>query len=78
MTTPTNHDDILDTLKAILAVIRWLGLPLIGCLAVGLGIMVTDHYSQATLERDRDEMKPRVTRLWLERHPEVTAHELVK
>ena len=78
MTTSNNHDEVLDTLKAILAVIRWLGLPLIGCLSVGLGIMITDHFSQQVLEKDRDEMKPRVTRLWLERHPEVTAHEIVK
>jgi hypothetical protein len=78
MTTQNNHDEVLDTLKAILGFIRWVGLPLIGCLAVGVGIMVTDHYGQQVLEKDRDEMKPRVTRLWLERHPEVTAHELVK
>ena len=78
MTTEVNHDEILGTLRSILGIIRWLGLPLIGCLAVGLGIMVTDHYGQELLEKDRDEMKPRVTRLWLERHPEVTAHELVK
>ena len=78
MTTPNNHDEVLDTLKAILGFIRWLGVPLIGALAVGIGLIVTDHYGQQVLEKDRDEMKPRVTRLWLERHPEVTAHELVK
>lgn len=71
MTTENNHDEVLDTLKAILAFIRWLGLPLIGCLAVGLGIMVTDHYAQETLQKDHDFMKPRVTRLWMEAHPEV-------
>jgi hypothetical protein len=78
MTTENNHDEVLDTLKAILGFIRWLGVPLIGALAVGIGLIVTDHYGQQVLEKDRDEMKPRVTRLWLERHPEVTAHELVK
>jgi len=78
MTTENNHDEILGTLKAILGFIRWLGVPLIGALAVGIGLIVTDHYGQQVLEKDRDEMKPRVTRLWLERHPEVMAHELVK
>jgi hypothetical protein len=78
MTSPNNHDEILGTLKAILGFMKWLGVPLFGTLAVGIAIMVTDHYGQQTLERDRDEMKPRVTRLWLERHPEVTAHEIVK
>lgn len=71
MTTENNHDEVLTTLKAILGFIRWVGLPLIGCLAVGLGIMVTDHYAQETLQRDHDVMKPRVTRLWMEAHPEV-------
>jgi len=76
MTTPTNHDEILGTLRSILGIIRWIGLPLIGCLAVGLGIMVTDHYGQEILASDRDYMKPKVTRLWLERHPEVTIDEV--
>ena len=76
MTTENNHDEILGTLRSILAVIRWIGLPLIGCLAVGLGIMVTDHYAQEVLSADRDYMKPKVTRLWLERHPEVTIDEV--
>jgi hypothetical protein len=76
MTTPNNHDEILGTLKAILAVIRWLGLPVIGSLTVGIGIVITDHYSQGLLEADRDYMKPKVTRLWLERHPEVTIEDL--
>jgi hypothetical protein len=78
MTTENNHDEVLDTLKAILGFLRWIGVPLMGALAVGIGLIVTDHYGQQVLEKDRDEMKPRVTRLWLERHPEVTAHELVK
>jgi len=78
MTTENNHDEILGTLKAILGFIRWLGVPLIGALAVGIGLIVTDHYGQQVLEKDRDEMKPRVTRLWLERHPEVMSHEIVK
>lgn len=78
MTTSSNHDEVLDTLKAILGFIRWIGVPLVGALAVGVGIMVTDHYAQQILEKDRDEMKPRVTRLWMERHPEVTVHEIVK
>lgn len=76
MTSPNNHDEVLDTLKAILGFMRWIGVPLVGALAVGIGIMVTDHYSQASLEQDRDYMKPKVTRLWLERHPEVTIDEL--
>jgi len=78
MTTQNNHDEVLATLKAILGFIRWLGVPLIGALAVGIGLIVTDHYGQQVLEKDRDEMKPRVTRLWLERHPEVTIQEVVK
>jgi hypothetical protein len=76
MTTENNHDEILGTLRSILGIIRWIGLPLIGCLAVGLGIMVTDHYGQELLAADRDYMKPKVTRLWLERHPEVTIDEV--
>ena len=78
MTTPSNHDEVLDTLKAILGFLRWIGVPLVGALGVGITIMVTDHYSQLVLEKDRDEMKPRVTRLWLERHPEVVTQEIVK
>ena len=70
MTTENNHDEVLDTLKAILAFIRWIGVPLIGALAVGIGLIVTDHYAQETLQRDHDVMKPRVTRLWMEAHPE--------
>jgi len=71
MTQPDNHDDILDTLKAILGFMKWLGVPIAGALTVGIVIMVTDHYAQAGLEKDRDFMKPKVTRLWIERHPEL-------
>ena len=76
MTTPGNHDEVLDTLKAILGFMRWIGVPIVLALASGVVIMVADHYSQQTLEADRDYMKPRVTRLWMERHPEVTAEDI--
>jgi hypothetical protein len=78
MTTSSNHDEVLDTLKAILAFMRWIGVPLVLALASGVALIVADHYAQVVLEKDRDEMKPRVTRLWLERHPEVTAQEIVR
>jgi hypothetical protein len=78
MTTPGNHDEVLDTLKAILGFLRWIGVPLVLALASGVALIVADHYAQVILEKDSDEMKPRVTRLWLERHPEVTVQEIVK
>jgi hypothetical protein len=70
MTSPNNHDDILDTLKSILGFIKWIGVPIVGVMSAGVAIMVTDHYSQQTLEKDRDFMKPKVTKLWLEKHPD--------
>jgi hypothetical protein len=70
MTTQNNHDEVLDTLKAILGFLRWIGVPLVGALAIGVGIMVTDHYAQEAIQKDHDVMKPRVTRLWIEAHPE--------
>ena len=70
MTTQNNHDEVLDTLKAILGFLRWIGVPLVGALAIGIGIMVTDHYAQEAIQKAHDVMKPRVTRLWIEAHPE--------
>lgn len=76
MTTPSNHDEVLATLKAILGFLRWIGVPIVLALGSGVGLIVADHYAQVTLEADRDYMKPKVTRLWLERHPEVTIEEI--
>jgi hypothetical protein len=76
MTTPSNHDEVLDTLKAILGFMRWIGVPLVLALGGGVVIMITDHYSQQGLEADRDYMKPRIARLWMERHPEITSEDI--
>lgn len=66
----TANDDILNVLKAILGLIRWVGIPVL----VGTGglivVMVADHYQQIGLAEDRDYMKPRVVKLWQEKHPE--------
>jgi hypothetical protein len=80
----TENDEILTVLKAILGMIRWVGVPVLIGLASLVVIMVADHYEQVGLAKDRDDMKlkqvelakdryymkPRVQHLWKREHPE--------
>jgi hypothetical protein len=65
-----SNEDILNVLKAILAMIRWVGVPILIGLSSLVVIMVADHYEQVGLAKDRDYMKPRVQHLWKKEHPE--------
>ena len=73
MTTPENHDDILATLRAILRLLGWLGGP---ALLLLIGLMISDHYAAVDLKRNDKWMMPRVTRMWLEKHPEIQPDEV--
>ena len=76
MTTQSNHDEVLNTLKAILGLIKWIGIPFITGMAFLVLALVSDHYDQVQLDQDRDYMKPKVTRMWLKEHPELTIKEI--
>ena len=66
---------MLDLLRAILAMVRWIGIPALGGLGLLIMVLVADHFDEVQLKKDNGYMKPKVTRLWIERHPEATIEE---
>ena len=71
MTTPSNHDDILDAIQGIFTLLKWISIPAVTGIALMVGSLVIDHFDQISLRQDSDYMRPKVTRLWIERHPEL-------
>ena len=69
------HDEILGTLRSILTVISWIGVPALGAMTIIVGALIADHFDQVNLRRDSNWMKPRVQRMWLKEHPEIQADE---
>ena len=80
MTTPETpeetKDEILATLKAIRSIISWIGIHAVTGFAVVIWAMVIDHFDQVDLRKDDNYMKPRVTRLWIQAHPEIQRDEM--
>lgn len=75
MTTSDNHDDILGTLRSIVSLMKWGGVPLLGFVAFITVSIVADHFMIQRVKEDTNYMKPKVTRLWIESHPKEAASE---
>lgn len=60
---------------AILAFFQWMGIPMLGGVAFFVGILIKDHFTTLRLVEDNRYMKPKVTRMWIKAHPNLTRDE---
>lgn len=60
----TDRDEIINFLKAIRALIAWLGGGALVAVCGLIFIIVSDHFNQTELQKDVDWMMPKVQSLW--------------